>query len=155
MYTYFDDNDLCIRAKRAGWETWFVPESRVTHLGGATTKVSGTILRRPDYWHQARRRYFLKHHGPLYLALADAAFIAGLTCWQMRRFLQRKPDNDPPFLLSDSIRHSIFLTGPRLKAVENPALKNGDRRAKAVDSPGPAEKNAIGAQTGLREEQRA
>jgi hypothetical protein len=140
LFTYFDDTDLCIRAKRAGWETWFVPESRVTHFGGATTKVSGTILRRPSYWHQARRRYFLKHHGPLYLALVDAAHLGGLAFWRMRRVLQRKPDNDPPFLLADSIRHSIFFTGPRLKAVENPALRQvGD--CEAASSASPNEKN--------------
>lgn len=148
LYTYFDDTDLCMRARRAGWETWFVPESRVTHFGGATTQVSGTNLRRPSYWHQARRRYFLKHHGPLYLALVDAAFIAGLALWRVRRIIQRKPDNDPPFLLSDSIRHSIFLTGPRLKAVENPALREGNRLVAAADGAIRVETKETEAQTG-------
>ena len=34
LYTYFDDPDICLRAARAGWETWYVPSSRVVHLGG-------------------------------------------------------------------------------------------------------------------------
>ena len=37
LYTYFDDSDICLRAERAGWETWYVPESRITHLEGAST----------------------------------------------------------------------------------------------------------------------
>ena len=41
LYTYFDDPDICLRAARAGWETWYVPESRVVHLGGATTGLTG------------------------------------------------------------------------------------------------------------------
>ena len=41
LYTYFDDPDICLRAARAGWETWYVPESRVIHLGGATTGLIG------------------------------------------------------------------------------------------------------------------
>ena len=41
LYTYFDDPDICLRACRAGWETWYVPESRVIHLGGASTGVTG------------------------------------------------------------------------------------------------------------------
>ena len=41
LYTYFDDPDICLRAARAGWETWYVPESRVIHLGGATTGLTG------------------------------------------------------------------------------------------------------------------
>src|SRR6202044_382697 len=59
LYTYFDDLDICLRAARAGWETWYVPESRVTHLGGATTGLSGKRApkRFPPYWHQARRRF--------------------------------------------------------------------------------------------------
>ena len=35
LYTYFDDLDICLRAARAGWETWFVPQSRIIHLEGA------------------------------------------------------------------------------------------------------------------------
>jgi N-acetylglucosaminyl-diphospho-decaprenol L-rhamnosyltransferase len=125
IYTYFDDVDVCLRAKRAGWETWFVPESRVTHLGGATTgiKRGQSESRQPSYWFEARRRYFLKNYGPLYVALVDAAYLSGLALWRLRRYLQRKPDTDPPYLLTDSIRHSIFLTGPKLKPVVNPAFR--------------------------------
>ena len=32
LYTYCDDPDICLRARRAGWETWYVPESQVIHL---------------------------------------------------------------------------------------------------------------------------
>jgi N-acetylglucosaminyl-diphospho-decaprenol L-rhamnosyltransferase len=125
LYTYFDDPDLCRRAARAGWETWYVPESRVVHLAGATTGLTGNraAVRRPTYWHQARRRYFLKHHGALYTAMADAAFILGFAAWRIRRRLQGKPDTDPPYLLIDSIRHSVFRAGPRIPVVENPALR--------------------------------
>ena len=28
LYTYFDDIDICWRAKQAGWETWYVPRAR-------------------------------------------------------------------------------------------------------------------------------
>ena len=40
LYTYFDDPDICLRARRAGWETWYVPASRVIHFGGASTGVT-------------------------------------------------------------------------------------------------------------------
>jgi N-acetylglucosaminyl-diphospho-decaprenol L-rhamnosyltransferase len=125
LYTYFDDPDICLRAARAGWETWFVPQSRVVHLEGATTGVTGVRVerRRPPYWFQARRRYFLKHYGWAYTALADAAFILGFASWRLRRRLQRRPDTDPPHLLVDSIRHSVFCAGPRVPVVENPALR--------------------------------
>ena len=129
LYTYFDDSDIGLRAARVGWETWYVPDSRVIHLAGATTGLSGNRppIRRPDYWHQARRRFFLKNYGPWYTALADAAFILGFAAWRVRRRIQRKPDKDPPHLLSDSIRHSVFRAGFAVPEVENPALRAAAR----------------------------
>jgi GT2 family glycosyltransferase len=125
LYTYFDDADICLRASRAGWETWFVPGSRIIHLEGATTGVaSGRIeRRRPSYWFEARRRYYLKNYGAWYTALVDASFILGLAAWRLRRRIQRKPDTDPPHMLIDSVRHSVFCAGPWVPVVENPALR--------------------------------
>jgi GT2 family glycosyltransferase len=135
LYTYFDDIDICLRARRAGWETWFVPESRIVHLEGASTGVANRIVkRRPPYWFQARRRFFLKNHGPLYTALADVAFIGGFATWRVRRMIQRKPDTDPPSMLSDAIRHSVFLNGFQVKVVENPALAEHDARRQTTGS---------------------
>lgn len=123
LYTYFDDIDICLRARRAGWETWYIPESQVIHLEGSSTDVSRrSVRRRPAYWFQARRRFFLKNYGGPYTALVDAAFLLGFASWRLRRKLQRKPDTDPPHMLGDAFRHSVFRTGFALKEVENPAL---------------------------------
>ena len=40
LYTYFDDVDICLRAQCAGWQTWYVPQSKVIHLEGAATGVA-------------------------------------------------------------------------------------------------------------------
>ena len=123
LYTYFDDIDICLRARRRGWETWYVPDSKVIHLEGASTGVANRLIkRRPPYWFQARRRFFLKSYGKLYTALADAAYLLGLATYRLRRRIQRKPDTDPPHLLADSLRHSVFCKGFRLTEVENPAM---------------------------------
>ena len=37
----------------------------------------------------------------------------GFATWRLRRRLQRKPDTDPPHMLIDSIRHSVFFAGFR------------------------------------------
>jgi N-acetylglucosaminyl-diphospho-decaprenol L-rhamnosyltransferase len=125
LYTYFDDQDICLRAARAGWETWYVPASRIVHLGGASTGVTGNRApkRLPAYWHEARRRFFLKNYGAFITALVDAAFIVGYAAWRLRRRLQRKPDTDPPHLLGDSIRQSVFRAGFTVPVVENPAMR--------------------------------
>jgi GT2 family glycosyltransferase len=127
LYTYFDDIDICLRASRAGWNTWYVPESKIIHLEGASTGVTGAasrvVKRRPAYWFEARRRFFLKNYGKLYTALADAAFLCGFALWRLRRWAQRKPDPDPPHMLADAFRHSVFGSGFELRDVENPLLR--------------------------------
>ena len=114
LYTYWDDIDLCLRANQAGWETWFVPESSVVHLVGASTGVTGSWppIRRPPYWFQARRRFYLKHYGPWYTAMADGAFILGCAVWRLRRGSNvsrtptRRTYSSTRFAIASSVRDS-------------------------------------------------
>jgi N-acetylglucosaminyl-diphospho-decaprenol L-rhamnosyltransferase len=123
LYTYFDDVDICLRAHRAGWETWYVPESVVTHLEGRSTGVAtGVVRRRPSYWFQARRRFHLRSYGALHTAIVDAAFIVGFASWRLRRWATARPDPDPEHMLGDFVRHSVWVTGFGVREVENPAL---------------------------------
>ena len=122
-FTYFDDMDLCLNARRAGWATWYVPASRVVHLVGQTTGVTQRRPKRqPPYYFEARRRYFLKNHHPVYAAMADLGLIIGLALWRLRVLITGKEDFSAPHLLRDSIRHSVFLTGFKVRNVQNPAL---------------------------------
>jgi N-acetylglucosaminyl-diphospho-decaprenol L-rhamnosyltransferase len=124
-YTHFEDIDFCFNAHKAGWSIWYVPASRVMHIIGQSTGITVKKPKRyPTYFFQARRRYFLKNHGPVYAAMADAGMIIGLTMWRLRVALTGKEDFTAPHLLRDSIRHSVFLTGFELKPVPNPALVN-------------------------------
>jgi hypothetical protein len=121
-YTHFEDIDYCFNARKAGWQVWYVPASRVIHLVGQSTGLTVKNPKRlPRYYFEARRRYFLKNHGCVYAALADAGLILGLALWRLRVLLG-KPDSTPPHFFRDSIRYSVFLTGFKLKNVENPAL---------------------------------
>jgi N-acetylglucosaminyl-diphospho-decaprenol L-rhamnosyltransferase len=111
-FMYFEETDFCLAAKRAGWSCWYVPASRVVHLVGAVSQLSDTRKhrkRRPAYWFESRRRYFLKNHGWPYAAAADAAYLLSHAVWRFRRFVQHKEDTDPPRLGFDSLRHSVFL----------------------------------------------
>lgn len=112
FFLYYEEVDFCRRARRAGWQVWHVPAARVVHLEGDATGI-GDGRRRPAYWFESRRRYFLNHHGLGYAAAADLMRIAGLILWRMRRRLQNRPDVDPPCFLRDLVRHSVFLKGTR------------------------------------------
>jgi GT2 family glycosyltransferase len=111
-FMYFEEVDFCLAAKRKGWTCWYVPKSRVVHLVGAVSQLSDARKhrkRRPAYWFESRRRYFVKNHGWLYAALADLAYLSAHAFWRLRRFVQRKEDTDPPKLLLDSVCHSVFF----------------------------------------------
>jgi len=110
-FLYYEETDFCLRANRAGWPCWYVPESRVVHFPGQSTGVTtpGARKRLPQYWFDSRRRYFVKNHGWLYTALADAAWVFGFVLWRGRRVIQRKPDEDPPKYLSDFVANSVLL----------------------------------------------
>ena len=111
-FMYYEEMDFCLQAKKSGWSCWYVPQSRVVHLVGQSSGVTDTKRppkRLPQYWFDSRRRYFLKNHGWLYTALADAVWASSFALWRLRRMVQGKPDKDPPQLLSDFLLNSIFL----------------------------------------------
>ena len=39
FYIYYEETDLCMRAKMAGWTIYFIPDAEVTHIGGASSKT--------------------------------------------------------------------------------------------------------------------
>jgi N-acetylglucosaminyl-diphospho-decaprenol L-rhamnosyltransferase len=109
FFLYFEEVDLCLRIKAAGWEIWYVPDSRVMHVRGQSTGV--TVLdqkprRLPGYWFESRRRYFVKHHGPLYAGLADAAAVVSGSFGALKDKLKRVPPT--PHLLRDLVAQSVL-----------------------------------------------
>jgi hypothetical protein len=110
FFLYFEETDFCRRANRAGWPIWHVPASRVVHLEGQSTGVTGANLAlkpRPTYWFDSRSRYFRKHVGAGFAVVADVIFAVGFGLWRIQRRLRKKPDPDPPGLLRDFVRHAV------------------------------------------------
>jgi len=108
-FLYFEETDFCRRVKQAGWSVWHVPASRVVHLEGQSTGVTGANLalkRRPRYWFDSRARYYRKHHPGLYASLADWIWIAAFGSWRVQCRLRRITDPDPPRLWGDFVRHA-------------------------------------------------
>lgn len=113
-FLYFEETDLTLRARRAGWTCWYVPQSRIIHYVGystGVTKSAGRPKRRPAYWFESRRRYFARNYGLLYTAWTDALTIIGLMLFKLRMFLLRRADDLPPYFVRDMIAHSVFVKG--------------------------------------------
>ncbi len=108
-FLYFEEVDFCHRAAKAGWKCWYLPTSRVVHLVGQSTGISDVEKRRPTYWFESRRRYFVKNHSWAYCAVADTVFILGMATRRLRRFLQRRKDDGPRQFFSDFVRNSVWF----------------------------------------------
>lgn len=106
FFLYFEETDLCRRAALAGWPTDYVLESRVMHIGSASTGMRDW-RRIPQFWLDSRLHYFVKNHGRGYACAATLAHLAGGVAWRARLLIQRKDRGDPPFYLWDLTRHHL------------------------------------------------
>jgi GT2 family glycosyltransferase len=131
FFLYFEETEFCFRAKRAGYEVWYVPDSRVTHIAGQSTKVTERNVaarRLPSYWFNSRRLYFTLTHGAVYAALADVgAILAGVVGVAKRALRGRAADSVPHFL-RDIAAHSIFLAPRAITA------RTASRTTESTDS---------------------
>ena len=39
FYIYYEETDLCLNAKKLGWQVFFIPDAEVVHVGGACSKT--------------------------------------------------------------------------------------------------------------------
>ncbi|MEM6561569.1 MAG: glycosyltransferase family 2 protein [Planctomycetota bacterium] len=116
FFMYYEEVDFCRRALDHGWSTWHVPASEIIHLVGASSGVTGSKRaqkRRPRYWFDSRRRYFLRHLGRARTAVADVAWLANTPAARFLDVLRRNPRNDPPRMWRDFAKHNLAadLTG--------------------------------------------
>jgi N-acetylglucosaminyl-diphospho-decaprenol L-rhamnosyltransferase len=116
-FLYFEEVDFCRRVQQAGWECWYVPESRVMHLEGASTGIRATAKRRAEYWYDSRRRFFVKHYGIAGLIAADILWAIGRCSYLLRRVLhigaRGRENNDPKWFMFDLLWGDLraILTG--------------------------------------------
>lgn len=106
FFLYFEETDLCRRAARAGYQTHYVRESVVAHIGSVSTGMK-TWARIPGFWLDSRWHYFSKTYGRKGAALATLAHVTGGVLWRLRRLVQGKPPADPPHFLRDMIAHDV------------------------------------------------
>lgn len=62
FFMYFEDNDLCLRLRRAGWTVYYNPQVSITHLGGASLTQN---QERFKYYDASLRYFYAKHYSPL------------------------------------------------------------------------------------------
>jgi N-acetylglucosaminyl-diphospho-decaprenol L-rhamnosyltransferase len=83
FFMYFEDADLCRRARTAGWLVYYLPHIEIVHQTGASSRSKPRAI-----WllHKSAFLYHRKHgaHGPL--NIFSAAVLAGLTLRALAKF---------------------------------------------------------------------
>ena len=129
FFLYFEETEFCHRAKRAGWEVWYVPASRVVHIAGQSTKVTERNVgpkRLPSYWFDSRRLYFTLTRGRAYAAWADALAIVAGGAGLLKSALLGRLHGHVPHFLRDLWGHSALSGHAGVARVELPRFDADD-----------------------------
>lgn len=121
-FLYFEETDFCYRASSAGFQTWYVPASRVMHIAGQSTKVTerdAKVKRLPAYWFESRRRFFATTYGLGYAMATDLAAIAAHGLGFFKRLLLGRRHEAVPYFMRDLLTYSVLRPGNRRIAVRS------------------------------------
>ena len=106
FFLYFEETDLCKRAANQGWKIRYLLESKVAHVGSASTGMKKWD-RIPTYWLDSRRHYFIKNHGKFYFWVATFLKLLGRSFWKIRCALTKKQDTEPRHFGRDLLKHAF------------------------------------------------
>jgi hypothetical protein len=75
FFLYFEETDLCYRARQAGYETWAVPTAVGEHVPGTSAKSTDKRLFRgciAEHYFRSRFYFNVKHYGRLGATVVEA-----------------------------------------------------------------------------------
>jgi len=75
FFMYYEDADLCLRIKKAGWRIVFVPEAVITHVGGRSAVQISAEKRMFVY--SSLAKFMRKHYGKFAAATFNLLFKPG------------------------------------------------------------------------------
>jgi N-acetylglucosaminyl-diphospho-decaprenol L-rhamnosyltransferase len=130
-FLYFEETDFCYRASRAGFSTWYVPQSRVMHIAGQSTQVTdfgGSPKRLPAYWFESRRRYFAVTLGVRGAIVVDIVALVAHSLGALKRLALGRRRSAVPHLIRDLAHHSASWKKNRVIPVARCDLRLSKRQ---------------------------
>lgn len=95
FFLYFEETDLCVRVRKAGYELWAVGEVSAKHVGGASAKATNPTLRHGDclaeFYFPSRYYYLIKHHGRPAAFVTEALQLTGMGLRDFARLVLLRP----------------------------------------------------------------
>lgn len=95
FFMYNEEIDWCMQMWRAGWEVWYLPEARITHYGGQSTRQVRHAMVQALY--RSKVRFFRKHYGHASAIALQSAFVTVLRAkWLIRTLAARERSSAGP-----------------------------------------------------------
>jgi hypothetical protein len=73
FFAYQEDADFCLRARKAGWQVYYVPSAQITHFGGqggSRVQPYQAVVE----WHRSYFLYYRKHFARDYFFLFNGLY---------------------------------------------------------------------------------
>ncbi len=119
IFLFTEEPDYCLRAKRKGWQIWFLPGQSVVHYEGKSTRQVPFI--RLSNYYLSKLYFFSKYFSPLKLWLLKGLFSVDLAGRRLVRSVQVISGNK-------TARQSLNFYGSIFRAVWS--YKSGDAPVK-------------------------
>jgi len=87
FFMYGEDLDWCFRIKQAGWKIYYVPDTRIIHFKGESSKKSNRDLILQFY--RAMKLFVEKHYHNRYFHVPQWLLLAGISLRASLTFLKR------------------------------------------------------------------
>ena len=79
FFIYFEDIDLCVRMRAAGWKLLYVPAVAIGHEGGGTTSATPALRAASRFeYRRSQLQYYRKHNSPASRRLLRASLRANI-----------------------------------------------------------------------------
>jgi len=76
IFMYFEDNDWCLRIRKAGWKVFYVPQAEITHIGGQSLNQNPKAR---QAYYQSLAYFYDKHYG----VIAKVLLKGGLAVYRL------------------------------------------------------------------------
>ncbi len=98
FFMYYEDAELCYRARQAGWQIVHTPYAHVVHLRGGSSLVKSRMAakkRLPRYYYASRSRFYYLLYGRTGLTLANVLWGVGVVLRKLRDVIERRESSLP------------------------------------------------------------
>jgi GT2 family glycosyltransferase len=118
-FMYFEDTDLCMRLRRAGWPIWFLPDARIKHHLGGSSGDWAIRARMIASYNRSRYYYFGRHEGQARARLLKYFTVTGallrLLAWTALALF--KPGAVPQIkIFRRVLRETVHMTADKMSS---------------------------------------